>query len=422
MNKLLLKRNYKYILFFIFLILVSIIFSETRIISYNFWKYTTEIKLSDNNIDNSIDIWNDEMIHNIKLNLTKEDYKNLVLYYKSNEEKQYIKTDIEIDWVIINDIWLKLKWSNIIIWDLEDVNTSEIDFSFTIKFDEYITDMTYLGRSEIALISWTIDELKWEYIAWEIYENFWIKSPDSSFVYLEWTDFINKYYLVKEIVDEAFLAEEFNDSNGLLYKWENSLSFTYLWEDPTAYTDLFTQKTLKNNYDLKKMISVLEFVSNSWNDNFKYQLSKYINIENYTKFLAINNFLYWEKSKLKLLNSYYIYYDLSTETIKFIPWDSQYPNNIEDTSVYQVLEKIYSKQEIAELWKKDIREILWNITGTIPDNLKSKYSNDLEDKFLKENNFEDLYNEVEEQIIDELESTNFIENVDSRIENLFYNN
>jgi spore coat protein CotH len=37
------------------------------------------------------------MIHNIKLNLTKEDYKNLVLYYKSNEEKQYIKTDIEID-------------------------------------------------------------------------------------------------------------------------------------------------------------------------------------------------------------------------------------------------------------------------------------------------------------------------------------
>ncbi|MDF1682633.1 MAG: hypothetical protein P1U46_02660 [Patescibacteria group bacterium] len=49
------------------------------------------------------------------------------------------------------------------------------------------------------------------------------------------------------------------------------------------------------------------------------------------------------------MNSYYIYYDLPTETIKFIPWDSQYYDNIEDTSVYQVLEKIYSKQEIVEL-------------------------------------------------------------------------
>ena len=418
MKKLTLKRNYKYVLFFIFLVILSWIFSDTRIISYNFWRYVTQLEIKKNNIENEIAIFDENILHDIELNISEEDYKNMILYYIKNDEKQYIKTNITIDGKFIENVWLKLKWSALLSYNLEEVDFNNIDFSFLVKFDKYNSEQTYLWFSEVAIISWTLEDIKWEYIASKLFNNFWILSSQSSFANVQIWNNSNQKYLLKEVINEEFLTDRYQDSKWLLYKSENSMSFTYLWEDPISYADLFTQKTLINNYDLKKLIEVLQFVSNADNDEIKLNLNKYIDIENYAKFLAINNYLYSDNKKIGLLNSYYMYFDLSTQTIKFIPWDAKYIYSLEETSMYNILRKLYSQQEITQLSKKDIRELFWTLTNTIPSDLKSKFKNDLEDNFLDKDTFKDFYEEIENEIIQQIESQNYIENLENNINQL----
>jgi spore coat protein CotH len=398
----------------------AIAFGNTRIISYNFWEYSTEITFPKDNIDNQQDIFDETIIHDIELDLSQQDYVDMISHYQAYEEKNYVKTQVIIDGVVISDVGVKLKGNEVLIWNIDQSIVAEIDFSFVIKFDEYLKTQSYDWKTEIALIAWGIDQLKGEYIAWKIFEKYEVAAPKMSFTKLTFADSYGTY-LIKEVVDEGFITENYSDSNGLVYKAENSFTFTYLGEDPTAYTDLFTQKTLVNNYDLKKLIDVLEFVSQSSDEEFTLDFQKYIDIENYIKFLAINNILYKENTNIALLNSYYIYYDISEDVVRFIPWDSQYGTDIEDTSTYKILEKIYSIAEIAELSKRDIRELLGKVTGTFPDDFKTKFTNDLEEMFLQEETFLDLYTEVELQIQADLNESGFINFLEVSLDTLLEN-
>lgn len=422
MKTLTFRRNYKYILLFIFLIFVSIVFSQTRIISYNFGRYVTQLEISQNDIQNSVEIFDEDIFHNIQIQLTAQEYEDLIVYYINNDDKYYAKTNIVIDGVEIQNVWVKLKGTKIISQSIDEIDLSSWDISLFIKFDEFVTDQSYLSMTELSLISGTTQDLSNEFIATKVFQYFWVTSPQASFANVEIGDLVATQYLVKQVVNDEFLTQEYGDDLGLLYKAENSLSFTYLWEDPTLYADLFTQKTLENNYDLKKLIEVLDFVSNSDDEEFKLEANKYIDIQNYAYFLAINTYLYQENPKISFLDSYYIYYDLSSQTIEFIPWDAQYIDDFEETSLYTLLQKFYSKQQITQLSKKDIRELLWNITQTIPSELSSKYSHDLESIFLDNDTFQQYFEEVQQNIENTLSQEEIIQNLEIKINNLYVNN
>ncbi|MDA9129066.1 CotH kinase family protein [Candidatus Gracilibacteria bacterium] len=421
MNRLTFKRNYKYILILLIFVSTAVAFGNTRIISYNFGEYFTEIEIPENNIENSIDIFYDTLVHDIKLDLTTEDYENLILYYQQNNEKEYLQTDIIIDGVEIPNIGVRLKGNQVVLGDIKSINMQEINFSFMIRFDEYVEGQSYQKMNEIALISGSISELKGKYIAGEIYNLYDVVAPDISFAKLTTGGIVGGTYAIKEVVNEDFLEKYYSDVNGLLYKAENSLSFTYLGEDPTRYTDLFTQKTLVNNYDLKKLIEISEFVSESGNTKFRDEFTKYIDIENYTKYLAVNDILYGENDKISLLNSYYIYYNLETETVSFIPWDQEYIFNFETTSLYSVLEKVFSKQEMVDLSRRDIREILDNYTETDYTKLKTKYENDLEDTFLSEGGFGDFYETAQSELYNLLWKESFVAELEEKLNTLLLN-
>lgn len=418
MNTLLLRRNYKYILSFVCFLWIFFVFGSTRIISYNFGEYVTSIEYSQENIENSIDVFQEDILHEIIIDITPQEYADLVLYYQQNNEKEYLETSVIIDGVEIQNIGLKLKWNKLISNDEIGLESVSGKFSFLIKFDKYVDGQTYLWKTEIALISGWQEALEGEYIAGKIYEQYDITSPKSSFTQLFAGD-IQDTYLLKEVVNEEFIQENFGTTNAVVYKAENALSFTYLGEDPASYSDLFTQKTLVNNYDLKKLIEVLEFASLSSDENFEFKFQKYIDIESYTKFLAIRDLLYAEDDKIHLLNSYYISFDIASETIQFIPWEETYLVGIEETSTYKILEKIFSKQELVDLSKRDMREILDNFSNHDADTLKNKYTNDLEDRFLDEDGFSSLYTETKQFIYNDMLDAGYISILEEQLFILF---
>lgn len=109
MNTLTFRRHYKLIIAFILILVGACVFSTTRIISYNFGEYSTKISSESLNYTNSMDIFDDSIMHNISLDLTQAQYDEMVTSYKKNSEKEWQKVNITIDGVTIPNVGIRLK-------------------------------------------------------------------------------------------------------------------------------------------------------------------------------------------------------------------------------------------------------------------------------------------------------------------------
>ena len=103
------KRNYPLVLTFLALFFAWVFFSQTKIISYNFWEHTSVIEAEDDDYENSIDLFDTSIVHEIELSLSPADYANMVVTYQETGEKDYYETDITIDGVTIPSVWVRLK-------------------------------------------------------------------------------------------------------------------------------------------------------------------------------------------------------------------------------------------------------------------------------------------------------------------------
>ena len=392
----LLKRNYKLIIIFIIIILVSFTFSSTRIISYNFWTYFTQIVNKIYSHTNSINILNDEEFHEITIDISNSQYKYILNSYKNNSEKEYVKIDITIDGKKIENVWIRLKWDIDLVELLSYENNSTfISPSFLIKFDQYITWQTYWWLTQISLRSDSTDSLLWQLISFKIFRDIWLLAPKAWLVNLNFWNYWSYLYMVNEVIDEDFIKDNFINTSWVLYKALNSLSFAYIWDDPTLYVDLFEQESQENKYDLKLLINILKFVSTSTDEEFEEKLENYIDINSYVWILVMEELLWKQNMLLWLLNNYYIYVDNETNKAYFITWDQKMSFWNTNTPIYEILQKYYSKNDLNNPDK--ITSILrFTSSGVKTENISDDwwdktYLNDLKKRFLENDYYKNLY-------------------------------
>ena len=105
------RRNWFLIPLCIIVLLVLVYFGDKRIISFNIWEGGV-ITTNSTDIENTIDLFDTTQVHEIKILMTDEEYKDMIDTYASTSEKDWYKTDIVIDWVTIYDVWVRLKWNS----------------------------------------------------------------------------------------------------------------------------------------------------------------------------------------------------------------------------------------------------------------------------------------------------------------------
>lgn len=231
-------------------------------------------------------------------------------------------------------------------------------------------------------------------------------------------------YIVSQVINDEFVEENFSEE-WILYKASNSLSFSYLWDDPTSYDDLFEQKTQINNYDLALLINILDFVSNSTNEEFEENLENYIDLDSYFWLLAMDELL-WRKDKLlALLNNYYIYIDTQTGKASFISRDQKMSFWNTNTPVYEILLKYYTKNELENL--DDIWLLLSFTQRWVKKDKPPKdktYLDDLRRRVFESEKFREMFEEKLETMKEEIynnslanDSLNYYQNVFLNYEN-----
>lgn len=358
------KRNRPYLAITIVFLVVITYFGTVRIISYTIGN-KGEVTTTTNNIENTINLFDDSQMHMITLAMTSGEYQNMLTTYTETKEKDYYKVDIIIDGVTIEDVEVRLKWNSSLMqaagtrwnwgqngkmenfswmianpwiasgtqeeirqmigwygWASGDNNTDYLPL--LIKFDKYVDWQTYEWHSQIALRkAWFSDTtLLAEPAAYTVYQSLWQPAPETSYGHIQIDGKDSHLYIVSEVVDDdIYLERYFSGDDGILFKVDSFSSFRYLGEDPTLYTETFEQASNENDDDSAQLIRMLKFVSQSTTWAFSEHIDEYIDVDSVLHILAIDTFMSNSDSFGGAGNNYYLYYCKSEQKFYMLTRD-----------------------------------------------------------------------------------------------------
>jgi hypothetical protein len=141
-------------------------------------------------------------------------------------------------------------------------------------------------------------------------------------------------YTIVEELDTDFLQKNLSENGGHLYeyKFDNQavaagqpvFRFQYLGSDPASYVPSpFEPKTLENDPQGEVIARFVQAVSDTGAAAWRTNLSAFLDLETFIRYLAIENFLAEEDGLTGDYgpNNFYLYRFANTTTFRFLPWD-----------------------------------------------------------------------------------------------------
>jgi len=319
-----LKRHYKVLILFIFAIFFfGMAIGETMMVPYSSGNQLNASANPDN-IENEIYIFDDSLVHEIKIDMTEEDYNLMITTFNETGEKEYFPADITIDGVTIKNVGLRLKGNSSLNGLFKKSSNQDTQAPYLIKFDKYVEGQSYQGYKEIAVRTGSFNAgsaLLEEPLSLFIYQENGQVVPEYSYASVKVADNSPYYYVICENIDGNYIEKHFADTNGILYKKGNSADFSYKGEDQTKYVSEYEQKTNKKNEDYTKLIAFLKFVSESSDEEFEEQLPDWLELDSFMTMIAINELIDNQDSFSGQSRNFYLYYNPETRQFTMLAWD-----------------------------------------------------------------------------------------------------
>ncbi len=294
--------------------------------------------------ENGQAIFDDQIMHEIRVNFEQEQFWDSLEYYYSQfldlgEDKQYMMVQVEIDGTIVDSIGIREKgfFSN---WGAFGSRKKPLK----IDFNEYVSGKKYDGLKKLNLQNGFADPTSMrDIMAYKFMRLSGIPAPRASFVRLYLNDEYWGVYIAVEQIDNKFLKNHFSDNDGNLFKCINNTSFTWQGENSIDYKDEFGLKTNKTEDDWSGFIELARTI-NSDQSEFDSDIESKINLDGFLKVLAadvlMNNWdSYYEHGR-----NFYIYEDPESGLFQWLPWDYNLSFDVND----QPIEIEYDNSEMTE--------------------------------------------------------------------------
>ncbi|AXE19734.1 spore coat protein CotH [Runella rosea] len=236
----------------------------------------------------------------------------------------YVATTMKFNGKVWNNVGLRLKGNSSLssIW-----RAGIYKLPFRLKMDEYedkypeIDNQRFYGFKELSMSpAFSDNSLIREKVVADIFRMGGVAAARTAFykVYLNFGDGL-KYcgvYTMVEIIDDTMVKDQFGEGKGNIYKPES-----------TFQTFVQSQFEKKNNEttadysDVQAFVAALNSTDRTTNAaQWRNNLEKTFNVDNYLKFLAINNTIVNWDTYGAMAHNYYLY-NSPTNRLTWIPWD-----------------------------------------------------------------------------------------------------
>ena len=198
---------------------------------------------------------------------------------------------------------------------------------FKIDFDRFVEGQTAFGLTQLNLHNNVMDPtLARQAVGYPVFQSLGVPASRTAFAEVrltiegETTNELLGVYTLVEDVDANFLRRHFANPNGLLLKPEGTQGLEYLGEDWSKY-EWFEPKTEPTDEQKKRVIDFVRLVHKADDETFRRDIDKFLDVDEFLRFLAVNAWLSNMDSFLTHVHNYYVYLDPDSNRFVLLPWD-----------------------------------------------------------------------------------------------------
>jgi spore coat protein H len=235
----------------------------------------------------------------------------------------YVKGDLEIDGRKFKDVGVRYKGNGSYA-----VSQGRLKRPFKIDLDRYNSEQSFYGQKKLTLNNNAMDaSAAREVLSYKVYRSLDVPAPRTAYVRLTLTvpgkydkEFVGLYTLV-ETIDNTFLKDHFGSAKGLLLKPERVGPLEHLGDDWQAYEQRYRPKTPADKKAKQRLIAFTKLVHKADDKAFRAEIDKYLDVDEFLRFLAATVTLVTMDSFIGLTHNYLLYLDPKTNKFVFLPWD-----------------------------------------------------------------------------------------------------
>lgn len=207
--------------------------------------------------------------------------------------------------------------------------------NFKLKIDAYGTRGTWDGVRTINLHPGVIDRSKMrDAIAFALFRGAGVPAPRTTYAEVFftvpglYTNTFGGLYTVIEDVNRRSLQRTLPPGTGLLMKPEGLRGgFQSLGASWSNYVPTLRPDREATPHEQRRVMEFAGLVSQTDVALFRRDIGKYLDVDKFLRFLAINAFIVNTDSYLGGGHNFYIYLDPSDDRFRFIPWDQDLSMN-----------------------------------------------------------------------------------------------
>ncbi len=255
--------------------------------------------------------------------------------------------------------------------------------SLKIDFDRFKDQQNFHGARKLNLNNEVMDPSKsHEALAYAVFRAAGVPASQTAFAEVRLTvpgkydaEYLGVYTVIEQ-VDKTFLKSHFKNATGLLLKPEGIPGIVYLGEDPAVYAKPYNAKSSEGSpEEWRRLMEFARLVNRADDDQFRQEIGKYLDIDGFVRFMAVNVMLSSMDGVLGGMgHNYYFYLSPDTNRFVFFPWDLDItlggfpmfftPEQQADLSIEhphmgrnQLIDRLLAMPEVKEAYRASLRQL-----------------------------------------------------------------
>lgn len=166
-----------------------------------------------------------------------------------------------------------------------------------------------------------------EPLAYNLYRDAGVPAPRSSYLRLTvdvpgtYTNHYLGLYSIVENPDNNWAEDRFSSKKGLILKPVTRELFKFQGEDWAAYQQAYDPKTDITEKQKQRVFDFAKLMSNSDDAEFAKRLPEFLDVDEFTRFMAVTVWLSNTDSILMMGQNFIVYLNPKTDRFQFVPWD-----------------------------------------------------------------------------------------------------
>ncbi|WP_399890343.1 CotH kinase family protein [Streptomyces sp. BBFR51] len=358
-------------------------FGDARVSPYVTSSSRVEADVITDDVRGTVDLYDTSVAHSVQLEYDQTEFDKMMKEFQEDGNKEYIKADLTVDGVYLQDVGLRLKGNSTLMslrgngqggpgggrnmpaggagggqgaapapqqqqgggaggqrgqqqgaaaggagggmgggmtqYDLSEDRPEELPW--LIKVDEFVEGRAYQGEREISLRPGSNEQVPVnEALTLNLMDTSGLKNERYAFTSVQVNDRPEATRLMVENPDTEY-ADSVGDGNGVMYKARAGSSFSYVGDDPTDYEESFKQLNKVGSQDLEPVMKLIRWVDRASDEEFEKNLDQYVDVESFATYVAAQNLLLNSDDMAGPGKNYLLWYDLDTKKFSVLGWD-----------------------------------------------------------------------------------------------------